>query len=83
MPGGRLCRPAGRPVLPASEIGTSRFDVIVAATGNPFAIPSFKGKLYNAEPLGNEPGRLAAVTLTPLATLVSSIPFEITPQRGE
>jgi hypothetical protein len=71
--GGTGC-PAG------SEIGTSRFDVIVAATGNPFAIPSFQGKLYNAEPLGNEPGRLAAVTVTPLATLVSSIPFEITPR---
>jgi hypothetical protein len=72
---------AGGATCPAaSTIGTSRLDVIVAANGAPFAIPSFPGTVFNAEPLGNEPGRLGVVTPTALGTLVSSIPFEITPR---
>jgi hypothetical protein len=71
---------AGGASCATSEIGTSRLDVVFAASGAPFAIPSFPGKVYNAEPLGNEPGRLGVVTPTALGTLVSSIPFEITPR---
>jgi hypothetical protein len=73
--GGSAC-PAG------SQIGTSRLDVQTAHAG-PFApATSFSGTLYNAELLGNEPGRLAAVTVTAIGTLVSSIPFTITPRGG-
>src|SRR3954469_4988 len=50
----------------SSIIGTSRLDVPGFA--------SFQGTLYNAELIGDEPGRLAAVTNAgPLGTLVSSI----------
>ncbi len=65
----------------ASVIGTSRLDVQVSlAPGTFFGL---NGTLYNAEPLGNEPGRLAAVTFTsPTTLLVSSIPFTITPRGG-
>ena len=70
--GGATC-PAG------SAIGTSRLDTQVAAFGIPG--PSLAGVLYNAELLGNEPGRLAAVTPLGGGTfLVSSIPFTITPR---
>jgi hypothetical protein len=69
--GGGGC-PAG------SQIGTSRLDVKIAGGASPFA--GFPGVVYNAEPLGNEPGRLGVVT--PSAGLVSSIPFEITPRGG-
>ena len=62
----------------ASQIGTSRLDVKIAGTASP--ILGFPGFVYNAEPLGNEPGRLGVVT--PSAGLVSSIPFEITPRGG-
>jgi hypothetical protein len=57
-----------------SAIGTSRLDTNAAG--------SFPGTVYNAEPLGNEPGRLGVVTPAPAlgTTLVSSIPFEITPR---
>ncbi|MGH2978448.1 MAG: hypothetical protein ACRDLQ_02265, partial [Solirubrobacterales bacterium] len=72
--GGAAC-PAG------SKIGNSRLDVVVAGTLFEPAGP-FIGDFYNAEPLGNEPGRLAAVTMTPAGPLVSSIPFEITPRGG-
>ena len=71
--GGAAC-PAG------SVIGTSRLDAQVAANGAPAG--AFPGTLYNAELLGNEPGRLAAVTPTPFGPLVSSIPFFITPRGG-
>jgi hypothetical protein len=63
----------------SSIIGTSRLDVNFAG-GPPFLIPSFPGTVYNAEPLGNEPGRLGVVTVVGANTLVSSIPFEITPR---
>jgi hypothetical protein len=64
---------------PASSlIGTSRLDVKIAGTASPFN--GFPGFVYNAEPLGNEPGRLGVVT--PSAGLVSSIPFHITPRGG-
>ena len=65
-----------------SLIGTSRLDVETAAGTT--AIASFSGTVYNAEPLGNEPGRLGVVTPVPAfgTTLVSSIPFEITPRGG-
>jgi hypothetical protein len=45
---------------------------------------SIGGQLYNAELLGNEPGRLAAVTDAgpPLGIIVSSIPMTITPRGG-
>lgn len=57
----------------ASVIGTSRLE----AAG----FPPLMGTLYNAELLGNEPGRLAAVTNAgPLGIIVSSLPFEITPR---
>lgn len=69
--GGAAC-PSG------SAIGTSRLDVVVAANGAPAG--GFPGTVYNAEPLGNEPGRLGIVTPTPFGPLVSSIPFEITPR---
>jgi len=64
---------------PASTlIGTSRLDAKIAGGASP--ILGFPGFVYNAEPLGNEPGRLGVVT--PTAGLVSSIPFEITPRGG-
>jgi hypothetical protein len=60
---------------PASVIGTSRLDV--------FGLPPLAGTLYNAELLGNEPGRLAAVTNAgPLGIIISSLPFYITPRTG-
>ena len=62
----------------ASLIGTSRLDVKFAGAGTPVA--GLAGSVYNAEPLGNEPGRLGVVT--PSAGLVSSIPFHITPRGG-
>ena len=72
---------AGGTACPAaSVIGTSRLDAQVAANGAPAG--SFPGTLYNAEPLSNEPGRLAAVTPTAFGPLVSSIPFYITPRGG-
>jgi hypothetical protein len=72
--GGTAC-PAG------SAIGTSRLDAVVA--GTPFPAASLAGTVYNAEPLGNEPGRLGVVTPTsPTTFLVSSIPFTITPRGG-
>jgi len=71
--GGTTC-PAG------SQIGTSRLLAVVAGTTTPAA--NLAGRFYNAEPLGNEPGRLAAVTDTSFGPLVSSIPFEITPRGG-
>lgn len=56
-----------------SAIGTSRLDSNAAG--------SFAGTVYNAAPLGNEPGRLGVVTPAGgLGTLISSIPFEITPR---
>jgi hypothetical protein len=70
--GGATC-PTG------SAIGTSRLDTRVAIFGVPG--PSLAGTVYNAEPLGNEPGRLGVVTPTgPTTFLVSSIPFTITPR---
>jgi hypothetical protein len=64
---------AGGAACSTSAIGTSRLDT------NAFG--SFPGTVYNAEPLGNEPGRLGVVTNAgPLGTLVSSIPFTITPR---
>jgi hypothetical protein len=69
--GGASC-PAG------SAIGTSRFDAQISANGAPAG--SFPGTVYNAEPLGSEPGRLGIVTPTPIGTLVASIPFTITPR---
>jgi hypothetical protein len=63
---------------PGSQIGTSRLDVQGAGTSTPIA--GFPGNLYNAELLGNEPGRLAAVTVVLGAPVVSSIPFYITPR---
>jgi hypothetical protein len=67
--GGAAC-PAG------SLIGTSRLDI---STGD-----SIGGQLYNAELLGSEPGRLAAVTNAgpPLGIIVSSLPMTITPRGG-
>jgi hypothetical protein len=67
--GGATC-PAG------SEIGTSRLDASFMGG----AAGGFPGVVYNAEPLGNEPGRLGVVTPTAFGTLVSSIPFTITPR---
>jgi hypothetical protein len=57
-----------------STIGTARLDTN--------AVGSFAGTVYNAEPLANEPGRLGVVTPVPVlgTTLVSSIPFTITPR---
>jgi hypothetical protein len=72
---------AGGDACPAASlIGASRLDAQVAVA--PSTVLSFDGDLYNAEPLGNEPGRLAAITDTPSGTLVSSIPFHITPRGG-
>ena len=66
--GGSAC-PAG------SLIGSSRLD-----TSQPASLP---GRLYNAELLGNEPGRLAAVTdAGPLGIIVSSLPMTVTPRGG-
>ena len=66
---------------PDSVIGTSRLETVINPPG--FTGPSFNGTFYNAETLGNEPGRLAAVTFTsPTTFLVSSIPFYITPRAG-
>jgi hypothetical protein len=67
--GGADC-PAG------SLIGSSRLDISTGA--------SLGGQLYNAELLGNEPGRLAAVTNAgpPLGIIVSSLPMTITPRGG-
>jgi hypothetical protein len=60
---------------PGSLIGSSRLDISQPA--------SFPGQLYNAELLGTEPGRLAAVTNAgPLGIIVSSIPMTITPRGG-
>jgi hypothetical protein len=70
--GGNNC-PAG------SQIGTSRLDVRLAGS-IPYA--GISGKLFNGELLGNEPGRLAAVTIVGGTPLVSSIPFSITPRGG-
>ena len=67
---------AGCPV--GSAIGTSRLDTVLAGTA--VSTGSFPGIVYNAEPLGNEPGRLGVVTVVGPNTLVSSIPFEITPR---
>ncbi len=65
----------------AGTIGTSRLDAVVAGTTTVAA--SLAGTVYNAEPLGNEPGRLGVVTPTgPATRLVSSIPFYITPRGG-
>jgi hypothetical protein len=68
---------------PASTvIGTSRLDVQGAGGSSPIA--SFPGTVYNAAPLANEPGRLGVRTPVPAlgTTLVSSIPFHITPRGG-
>ena len=67
---------------PGSLIGTSRLDVKLATGGGPIA--GFDGSVYNAEPLGDEPGRLGIVTPVPAlgTSLVSSIPFTITPRGG-
>lgn len=70
--GGASC-PAG------SQIGTSRLDAQRSSDGAP--VTSLAGTVFNAEPLGNEPGRLGVVTPTgPSTRLVSSIPFHITPR---
>jgi hypothetical protein len=72
---------AGGSACPAaSQIGTSRLVAVLSGTSTTAA--DLTGTLYNAEPLGNEPGRLAAVTPTGVGPLVSSIPFEITPRGG-
>ena len=72
--GGAAC-PAG------SAIGSSRLDAVAAGTTTVAA--SLTGTVYNAETLGNEPGRLGVVTPTgPATRLVSSIPFYITPRGG-
>ena len=65
----------------ATAIGTSRLDTVLSANGTT-PTGSFAGTVYNAEPLGNEPGRLGVVTTTPLGLLTSSIPFTITPRGG-
>jgi hypothetical protein len=66
--GGSAC-PAG------SLIGSSRLDTSQPA--------SLAGRLYNAELLGNEPGRLAAVTdAGPLGIIVSSLLMTVTPRGG-
>jgi hypothetical protein len=61
---------------PGSLIGSSRLDISTGA--------SIGGQLYNAQLLGNEPGRLAAVTNAgpPLGIIVSSLPMTITPRGG-
>ena len=65
----------------ATAIGTSRLDTVLAANGTT-QTGSFTGTVYNAEPIANEPGRLGVVTVAGPATLVSSIPFYITPRGG-
>ena len=66
--GGGAC-PAG------SLIGTSRLETVIAGTSR-FRPASFNGIFYNAEPLGNEPGRLARRDVHRGGPfLVSSIPF--------
>ena len=55
---------------------------MAVAAGGPSPVAGFTGNLYNAELLGSEPGRLAAVTNVAGAILVSSIPFTITPRPG-
>jgi hypothetical protein len=65
----------------ATAIGTSRLDTVLSANGTTNT-GSFAGTVYNAEPLGNEPGRLGVVTPTALGNLISSIPFTITPRGG-
>jgi hypothetical protein len=68
---------------PGSQIGTSRLDVQFAGSSPPAPIAGFTGKLFNAELLGNEPGRLASVTVVGAPpAIVSSIPFYITPRGG-
>ena len=62
-----------------TQIGTSRLEAVVAGTNSPAGAPN-PGIVYNAEPLGNEPGRLGIRTTTAFGVLVSSIPFEITPR---
>jgi hypothetical protein len=63
-----------------SAIGTSRLDAQISANGA--LLTGLAGTVYNAEPLGTEPGRLGVVTPVTGGFLVSSIPFTITP-RGE
>jgi hypothetical protein len=65
---------------PDTKIGTSRLDTGPATLGFPVASASFLGSIYNAVPLANEPGRLGVVTQVGPQTLVSSIPFNITPR---
>jgi hypothetical protein len=66
---------------PGSAIGTSRLDTVFAGSTSPAV--SFNGTFYNAELLGNEPGRLASVTPVGGGVfLVSSIPFYVTPRGG-
>jgi hypothetical protein len=66
-----------------TKIGTSRFDAQFSS-GVPVSGPftGVLGTVYNAEPLGNEPGRLGIVTVAPppVGTVVASIPFYITPR---
>ena len=73
---------AGGGACPAdSLIGTARLETVIAGTS--LTGPSFNGNFYNAELLGNEPGRLASVTFTGVSSfIVSSIPFFITPRSG-
>src|SRR5215207_3312028 len=62
---------AGATCPAGSAIGTSRLDVKPAGGASP--VGGFNGIVYNAEPLGNEPGRLGVVTFTgPTTFLVSS-----------
>jgi hypothetical protein len=63
-----------------TQIGTSRLDTGPALLGSPVASLSFGGTIYNAQPLANEPGRLGVVTHVGPQTLVSSIPFYLTPR---
>src|SRR2546428_10243861 len=73
-------RERGGATCPAdSVLGTSRLDTRVPGLGGAPG-PSLAGTLYNAELLGNEPGRLAVIT--PGVPGVSSIPFYITPRAG-
>jgi hypothetical protein len=74
--GGATC-PSG------SAIGSSRLDAAVAGTTFVPPTGSLTGTVYNAVPLGNEPGRLGVITPTGASTfLYSSIPFYITPRGG-
>jgi hypothetical protein len=63
-----------------TRIGTSRLDTGPNFVGAPVVTASFGGTIYNAQPLGNEPGRLGVVTHVGPQTLVSSIPFYLTPR---